>query len=177
MGAWATTQVAAGKSMRDAYNSAVAEAAAEYGHQEGYSGAINSKEHGFVPVVLPPRFTFDKLLRLLEDYGDAQQGVGSARYYVEAWSTGGFHGARGAKGKLKKAKADLARAEKRLDRVKRSVPAALAPKMDSLAETYHDKWGPPLAVELRPTEAKRYRAGRDKRRGEKVYGFCGYAPC
>ncbi len=122
MGAWATQQIAAGKTMRDAYNSAVAEATAEYGHQQGYSGAINSMEHGFVPVALPPRFTFDKLVRLLEDYSDAQQSVGSARYYVEAWSPGGFHAGalpRGSKGKLRKAKAELARAEKRLDRALR----------------------------------------------------------
>ena len=42
MGSQAFTTYSRGKNVRDAYNRAVEQAEAEYGHQDGYSGQINS---------------------------------------------------------------------------------------------------------------------------------------
>jgi hypothetical protein len=44
MGACSIIVSAQGKNMRDAFNNAVQEANEEYGHQQGYSGAINNCE-------------------------------------------------------------------------------------------------------------------------------------
>jgi len=44
MGACSISVSARGKNMRDAFNNAVQDANEEYGHQEGYSGAINNCE-------------------------------------------------------------------------------------------------------------------------------------
>lgn len=46
MGSQSFTTYSRGKDVRDAYNRAVEDAEDEYGHQEGYSGQINSS-HGF----------------------------------------------------------------------------------------------------------------------------------
>lgn len=176
MGAWATKQVAAGKTMREAFDRAVADAEAEYGHQEGYSGALNSKGGGFIPVALPPRMTVTKLLNLLEEYHEAKADVENARYAVAMNSPGGaYFGRRGAKGNLRKAEVQLRRANAHFDRVYRSVPEPLRGRFAGLLEAYHDKWGDALGFELRPTEASRYRVPR--RRGEKLFAFAGYAPC
>jgi hypothetical protein len=42
MGSQSFTTYSRGKNVRDAYNRAVEQAEAEYGHQDGYSGQINS---------------------------------------------------------------------------------------------------------------------------------------
>lgn len=80
MGAWFTEQTAAGKTPAEAYQRAVADASAEYGHQEGYSGALNSKHGGFVLVELPPRFTYRKLPPSLAARFDGLCGV-----YHDKW--------------------------------------------------------------------------------------------
>lgn len=175
MGAQDTSQVAAGKTAGEAYHRAHADAQDYYGHQEGYSGAINSKDGGYVLVDLPPRFTYAKLEKLIQEYDYAQAGLWQPREAIKANSPGGFYfGKRGAKGNLRKAQVELRRAEARIARVKKQIPPALAPKFDSIVETYNDKWGPPLAVELKGAEAKRYRT--QKRRGEKLFVFFGMAP-
>lgn len=174
MGAWLTTQTAAGKTAAEAHSRALADAQAEYGHQEGYSGAINSK-HGFIEIALPPRMTFAKLEALLSEAEDAMQDVESAKYAIEGNRPGGFyHGSRGWKGRLNKAEAALRKAQAKQARVEKKA-GALAPRLSGLVEAYQDKWGPALAVELKGAEAKRYASL--KRRGEKIYKFFGYAPC
>jgi hypothetical protein len=178
MGAWLAEQVAAGKSPAEAYRRAVADAEAEYGHQEGYSGAINSKGYSFVPVELPSRFTYRKFQALLEDFVDVEQEIESAKDDVSAFSPGGFRNqtgkVRGSKGALAKAKRELAKAQARRERLLRNVSPELARRVPSLATTYFEKWGDPLCVELRGVEAKTYRV--DRKRGERLYIFFGYAP-
>lgn len=174
MGAWLTTQTAAGKTISEAYGRALADAQAEYGHQQGYSGAINSKD-GYIEIALPPRMTFAKLQALLEDAEEAIQDVESAKYAIEGNRPGGFyHGSRGWKGRLNKAQTALRKAERKMAAVEKRA-GALAPRLSGIVEAYQDKWGPALAVEIKGAEAKRY--AHLKRRGEKVYKFFGYAPC
>lgn len=174
MGAWFTTQTAAGKTAAEAHARAHAAAEAEHGHEQGYSGAINSK-HGFIEIALPPRMTFAKLEALLSDAEEAIQDVESAKYAIEGNRPGGFyHGSRGWKGRLNKAQTALRKAERKMAAVEKRA-GALAPKLAGLVEANQDKWGPALAVELKGAEAKRYASL--KRRGEKVYKFFGYAPC
>lgn len=174
MGAWLTTQTAAGKSAAEAHSRAVADATAEHGHQEGYSGAINSK-HGFIEIALPPRMTFAKLEALLSDAEEISQNIQYWRDEIERYRPGGWlHGKRGWKGNLKKAEAQLRKTEAQMARIEKRA-GALAPRLGGIVEAYQDKWGPALAVELKGAEAKRY--ANLKRRGEKVYKFFGYAPC
>lgn len=177
MGADYTEQVGIGRTAGEAWNNAVREATDYYGHQEGYSGAINSGGYGFVLVALPPRFTYEKLSRLLSEYDDAASEVEYAKLRVADYRPGGFyHGKRGWKGNLRKAESALKKAQARFARVDAKVPPALY-NIDSLSETMNDKWGDYLAVELRGAEAKRYAYNHPKRRGEKVFIFFGYAPC
>ncbi len=176
MGASFTEQVAAGKTAAEAFARAVADAKDEYGHQEGYSGAINSGGYGFVIATLPPRFTYRKFQALLEEYGD--DNVAYAQERVRDYRPGGFyHGQRGWKGNLRKAEVALRKAQAARARLLKKVPAEIATRLDGYAEVYNDKWGDYLAVELRGAEAKRYRSYTTKRRGEKLYIFFGYAPC
>ena len=178
MGAAFTEQIGTGKTAAEAFAKAVSDAAAEYGHQEGYSGAINSGGYGFSLITMPPRFTYTKLQRLIEDYDDAKNGVYYARESVKNFSPGGFHhGRRGWKGNLRKAQTELRKAERTMAKIEKQIPAALAYKFDGLVEAYQDKWGDYLAVELRGSEAKRYGSYATKRRGEKLFVFFGYAPC
>ena len=173
MGAWMTEQTEIGKTAAEAYRSAVASAQAEYGHQYGYSGAINSKAHGFRLVTLPARMTYAKFQTLLEDYDMVASveyladDVRFARQDVNEKRTG-------AKGRLAKAERALAKGRRDAQRFADKVERAgfSYSEFQSLASTYHDKWEAPLAVELRGAEAARYQ----KRRGQKAFRFFGYAP-
>jgi hypothetical protein len=177
MGSWLAEQTATGKTAAEAYRRAISDAEAEYGHQEGYSGAINSKGSGFNLVALPPRFTYRKLQALLEEYEDVTAEVEEAADDVRAYRPGGIWSSiRGAKGRLRKAESRLRKAKARRERFDAKVPAALW-NIEGLARTYGDKWEAPLAVELKGAEAKASYAYRDRRRGEKVFVFFGYAPC
>lgn len=173
MGAWLTTQIGTGKTASEAYGRAVADAEAEYGHQQGYSGAINSKHDGFVLVALPARMTFDKFQSLLEDYQQALETVEytDLRYY----QLPNGKAKRGYAKQLRDAKRDLAKAQKTLAKID-SDPRLRGLNFRALGETYRDKWGACLAVELKGVEAKRYGAYAMKRRGEKLFIFFGYAP-
>lgn len=175
MGADLTVQVAAGKTPRAAYDRAVADADAYYGHREGYSGAINSKARGYLVVDLPPRFTLDRLLRLLDEYGELAGEVEAARDDVASYRPGGAWATmRGAKGRLRRAEAQLRKARARMDRLQAKVPASL--DIGRVHEVFDDKWREPICVELRGAEARRY-ARVPRRRGERLYAFAGYAPC
>lgn len=173
MGADFTEQRAEGRNAREAYAVAVADAQYQYGHQEGYSGAINSKESGFVLVALPPRMTYAKLSSLLDEYDMVKYDVRDAADDVKSWRPGGFFNPtgtkRGWKGNLRKAEMRLKKARAAAQRLETKVPSTL--NIDSLSETYHDKWGQPLCVELSTREAK------PSKRGRRVYVFFGYAPC
>jgi hypothetical protein len=171
MGAWLTEQRAEGRDAHEAYGNALRDAEAEYGHQQGYSGTINSKDHGFILVQLPPRWTYRKLQQLLEDFGDAKMLLVDAKEDVRNYAPCGiWHGTRGWKGRLSKAQAQLTRANARFEKLTRNVPPALATQLDGLVERYNDKWGPPLCIELPTREAK------PQKRGRRVYVFFGYAP-
>lgn len=179
MGAWFSEEVAAGRTPNEAYNRALASAEAEYGHQEGYSGAINSKATGFTLVDLPPRFSTRKLISLLSDYEDVEALVADAKDKVRANSPGGYDFARrGVKGRLAKAQSDLRRAQAKYDRLLKGVPPTLAARVEGLSQQMTEKWEVPLAVEVKPSEAKKMypRTYESKRRGEKIYLFFGYAP-
>lgn len=175
MGAWLTEQVAAGKTPAEAYRTAVADATAENGHQDGYSGAINSKAGGFTLVELPPRFTYRKFQEMLEDFEGLDAEIEDARCDVAAYRPGGiWSGMRGAKGSLRKAEARLKKARAARARFDAKIPPTLY-NFDVIASQYHDKWEAPLAVELRGAERARY-TRTTRRRGEKLYIFFGYAP-
>lgn len=176
MGAWMTSQTGIGKTPAEAYRNAVAAAEAEYGHQEGYSGAINSGGHGFIVVDLPARMTFAKLQALLEDADESDLSYwrDEVRYAQQAVAAK----TRGAKGRLAKAQRDLRAAEKRAAKIAAAITKAGFSSYDfgRIAETYHDKWAGYVAVELRGAEKTRYLGGRKLRRGERLYVFFGYAP-
>jgi hypothetical protein len=176
MGSWLAERRSSGRNAAEAWRRAVEAAQAENGHQDGYSGDINSGGHGFTLVALPPRYTYAKLQSLLEDLSDGGS-VEWAAERVANWRPGGFYNqsgkVRGWKGQLRKAEAELKRERARHERLLRKAPAGL--DVEALAEAYGDKWGDYLAVELRGAEAKRY--GGTRRRGEKTYVFFGYAPC
>lgn len=176
MGAWMTQQIATGKTVADAHRSAVDSASAEYGHQEGYSGAINSGG-GYAPVELPARVTFAKFLGLLEEAADLEDAGDD--YFVRYYRGMVAKKQRGAKGSLAKAERDLAKAKKASARFYARVEAAGFSRyqFDGLAATFNDKWGDYLAVELRGAERARCLNGRKLRRGERVWVFFGYAPC
>lgn len=171
MGADFTEQRAEGKTAAEAYARALADAAGYYGTRDGYSGAINSKDRGFITVELPPRMTYAKLQALLEDYDMASGAVWEYRERVKSYRPGGFfHGKRGWKGNLKKAEVKLRKAQRELAKVEKRVPPSMY-DFASLVEAYHDKWGQPLAVQLSTREAK------PTKRGRRVWVFFGYAPC
>lgn len=170
MGAALTEQVAAGKTISDAYRSALDAATSYHGHQEGYSGAINSKDRSYLEVQLPPRVTYQKLQAALEDYDQfasaAAEYAQEASDYYGIWAT-----VKGAKGKRAKALSAAKRYAAKRDRIAAKFPTL---DLDRLTSAYNDKWGSCLAVELRGAEAKRYGTTR---RGERLYVFFGYAPC
>lgn len=178
MGAQLTEQRAEGKDVGEAYRSAVAAAQAYYGHQEGYSGAINSKANGYVVVQLPPRMTYRKLQALLEDAG-ASEWVADLKESI-AWRENVL-----AKNLCKRSERPAVRARLQADKKELRKTESAAKKhaaaveragftdyrFAQLVETYNDKWGVPLAVELPTREA------RPSKRGQRVYVFFGYAPC
>jgi hypothetical protein len=177
MGATYTEQAATGKTLREALTSAVREAEAYYGHQEGYSGAINSGSQTASLVDLPARMTFRKFQALLEDaemfrYDDSADEVRWARQDVAAKK-------RGAKGRLAKALRSQAKAQKERERFYAKVEKAGFDRydFDRLVEAYTDKWGGYLAVELRGAEKTQRLNGRRLKRGERLFVFFGYAPC
>lgn len=181
MGAWLAEQIATGKTPAEAYRRAVGDAEAEYGHQEGYSGALNSKDSGFVFVELPARLTYAKFQSLLEDANDEV----STSYLRESITDDERTLAqnlckRSVRPAIRKRIAENRRYVKQAERSAAKREETLrrfgfdASRFARLAETYYEKWDAPLCVELKGAEAKRYAAS--KRRGEKVYIFFGYAP-
>lgn len=174
MGAWFTEQTATGRTPAEAYRSANADAEAEYGHQHGYSGTINAKDGGFVLVTLPPRLTYAKLQAILEDYDSARWAVEDAKRDLHDYAPYG-RVRKGCVAKARKATSALAKAEKAIARLDAKAPTL---NLDSLTDTYQDKWGAPLAVEIVGAERSRYfaRQQRSRRRGERLFTFFGYAP-
>ncbi len=180
MGASFTERTATGKSAGEAFGKALRDAQDYSGHQDGYSGDINSGDSSFVLVTLPPRFTYSKLQNLLEESESFGYDIESARERIRSWSPGGFYNStgkkRGWKGQLAKARRDLAKAQRDEARFQAKVPAALRGSFEGYSDQYHDKWGGYLAVELRGAEARQYGANQRLRRGERLYIFFGYAP-
>lgn len=177
MGADFTEQRAEGKTAAEAYVAAVAEATAYYGHQEGYSGAINSKDGGFVLVALPPRMTYAKFQSLLED-ADSLDG----EYLAESiqWRKDILDNNKCKRSDRPAVRALMnadIKAQKQQKRDAAKFVARLQKsgfdeyKFQRYVEAYNDKWGAPLAVELSTREAK------PSKRGRRVYVFFGYAPC
>lgn len=159
MGAQLTEQRAEGRNVAEAYRIALEEATSYYGTQDGYSGAINSKDRSYIVVTLPPRMTYRKLSDVLYEYEDARDDIEDATYSLRNYSP--------TKAQAAKLRTRIKRATAKRDRLDAKYPSL---RLDSLLDRYNDKWGPPLAVELRPSEAK------PSRRGRRVYVFFGYAP-
>lgn len=178
MGAWLAERTATGKSADEAFRLAVQAAQDEVGHQEGYSGDINSGGYGFIEYSLPARFTYAKLQALLEEY-EFDGNIDYLRDNVRAWRPGGFWNPtgkkRGWKGNLRKAERELAKVIRDRERlIARAEKAGISEDdLETLSRIYADKWGEYICVELRGAEAKGY----SRKRGEKVYRFFGYAPC
>lgn len=177
MGANYIETTAVGKTLSEALRSAVREASDYYGHQDGYSGAINSGEQSATLVELPPRMTFSKLQELLEESMDDTD-LSHYREMIRLYERMVAERKRGAKGHLARAKRELAQAKKRAERLAAKIEKSGLDSytFDGIAEQYRDKWGGYLAVELRGAEKKRYLGSRKLRRGERIYLFFGYAP-
>lgn len=177
MGATYTEQAAVGKTLREALTSAVREAEAYYGHQEGYSGAINSGSQTASLVTLPPRMTFAKFQGILEDAEATDISYYEDEVRWARQSVAAKH--KGAKGRLAKAERELAKARKQHERFIAKVEKAGLDSydLDRYLEVYNDKWGGYLAVELRGKEKTQRLGGRRLKRGERLFVFFGYAPC
>lgn len=178
MGAWMTEQVASGKTASEAYRRARSDAQAEYGHQEGYSGAINSKDGGFVMVDLPGRCDYRKFVDLLHDFEETS--------YIDTFRLSHLlelerGGKKGLKGQIAKERKAVERQKKERAKVVAKIEAAGFDlyTFERLAETFNDKWGSPLCVEFSAHLAKKFYPNTyaNKRRGEKIFVFFGYAPC
>jgi hypothetical protein len=178
MGAVDFTQVAVGADAREAFAKAKRDAQHEHGHG-GYSGTLAEK-HSFVLVALPPRQTLAKLLALLSEAEDFSY-EGDLVEDVRNWRPGGFYNrsgkVRGWKGNLAKAERALAKHRAAKAKFDAKVAAAGYRDFDGIAETYSDKWGSALCVELSGAEAKRVkeRYGVSRRRGIHAYCFFGIA--
>ena len=124
MGASGFQQRVKAKTVREAFDRAVSAADAEYGHRQGYSGAVNAK-HSVVEVTLPSGMrdaTKLKLPRALADYDYADQELEYAETPAE---------------KLKWRQAR--------DKARTAFPTL---DVQRLAQIYSDKWGPALALRL-----------------------------
>jgi hypothetical protein len=176
MGAWMTEQVASGKNANDAYRNAIANATAEHGHQDGYSGAINSKGNGFLMVDLPKGVTYSKFIEVLEDSNDHYEIDTFHLNHLLQLERGGKKGLKGAIAK-----------ERRIVEKQRIAKAKFDAKVekmgfydfDGMAMAFNDKWGSPLCIEISNHIAKQNYswAYNNKKRGEKIFVFFGYAPC
>lgn len=69
MGATNIVVASFGKSVSEAYNKAVQEANDQYGHQDGYSGAINSSR-GYTLVTLPSGITVKDWINYIEEFDE-----------------------------------------------------------------------------------------------------------
>ena len=185
MGAWMAERVVTGKTANEAWNKARRDASEENGHQDGYSGDVNSGGYGFVKVDLPKGCSYKKFHELLEDdMYNGEYEVERAMEDIKSWTPGGFFNrkgnVRGWKGNLAKANKALAKARKDRANHVRKVEAAgfYISDFESLARIYNDKWSDYLCIELSAHLAKKSypRAYETKRRGEKIFIFFGYAP-
>lgn len=178
MGAYLTTQRAEGKDPREAYATALADASAEYGHQQGYSGAINSKAQGFCLVnYLSPRMSSATFMELLElESTDERQELEESIKWREDVIAKHAHKQWPERAAVRHALqrdqqhlrlAIIAR-KKFIVKVKRS--GMDLDTFKSYARVFNDKWDVPLCIELRTSEAK------PTKRGCRVYLFTGYAP-
>lgn len=69
MGSVLVEQIAFGKNYQEAYKNACREAEEEYGHQQGYSGQINSTNHCTL-LEGPSRVGTKKFIKWLDNYVD-----------------------------------------------------------------------------------------------------------
>jgi hypothetical protein len=178
MGAYLATQRAEGKDPREAYVTAVANASAEYGHQDGYSGAINSKAQGFCLVTLPPRMSYATFMELLDElentdgWREYKESVAWREEVIAAHKHKQWPERAAVRHALQKdqqyLRLAITKRKKFIARVERSGMSL--DTLKSYAQVFNDKWDVPLCIELRTSEAK------PTKRGSRVYLFTGYAP-
>jgi len=158
MGATGYSTVAAGKTITDAYRRACDEANAYSGHQEGYSGDIQTS-NGFTEFVLPKGLTIAKLYKLAQAIEDHQ-------YKLNRWEDDQRWGTAAQK-----------------KRKRPTEPAMLANSPHKyFAQRYYDavddKWGAAAAIELTGKAAKDWKAANGfKGTRAKVFTFSGTAAC
>lgn len=127
-----------------AYVQAVADAQWMHGHG-GYSGTIAEKQ-GYVLVGLPTGFTAASLFATLQDYWlEDDDLIGRVD---DRWSR---------------------KAKRATEKLRKAVGRREADRMFGV---FDDKWGPALAVEVRPRTAEAKRAGGT---GKRVFAFMGWA--
>lgn len=159
-----------GRDAREAFKTAVEQAAWEYGHG-GYTGTIAEKP-SYELVVLPPRVTTDKFVRWVElmEYDDLT-------YLRE--TLGQLEANRAPRGQgeaYRKRKAELRKQIKQVERDQASIPEKHRELVRRAAQIWGDKWGPALAFEVRGTEAKKAKEwARLKGTRKRVFCFCGLA--
>jgi hypothetical protein len=78
MGSQAFTTYSRGKNVKDAYNRAVEQAEAEYGHQDGYSGQINSSA-GYSDITREFKASKKSMNQFIEDQLDRLSKFDGAR--------------------------------------------------------------------------------------------------
>jgi hypothetical protein len=177
MGAVTFSDQAYGKTAEQAFALARERAQWEYGHG-GYTGTIAEKG-GFVLAVLPPRVSASKLL----DWISSEYAFGGddddSHFLVRQIA----HAKTNARPKKEIAMLERELREQRAASARfwRKVPVQHQALVKRLALSYSDKWGPCVAIECKPSDEKKYAAGSwglsPKRRGEKLYLFCGWASC
>lgn len=170
MGATDFSTYGFGRDAREAFRKAVEDAQWEYGHG-GYTGTIAEKP-SYVLVKLPPRVSSKKFISWIDAmlYQDMHwekeelkrlEATRAPRGQGEAW---------------RKRKADLRRIIRDAEKQAKSVPEQHRPLVRQAAAIYDDKWGPALAWELPPAEARAAKTQFGlKGTRKRVFCFSGYA--
>lgn len=169
MGACDYQTTASGRTLREAYENARAAARAENGHQEGYSGDIQTS-CGVREFEVPARCSAHKLLAYAEAAQQAdwyQEQIREADQDARRWPEQAQHFAK----QKKAAEQGRAKALKR-------IPERYAPLARQIAGYLDAKCGPAVALQVTgkaATEYKRIHGGSGTR--AKVWIFAGTARC
>lgn len=157
MGATNFTTVALGRDVTEAFRKGAEAEAWEHGHG-GYSGTLAEKPGA---VLIGSTGQPDRIERLI---GEAEGGK-----YVQG-KNGKYHEVKGSREKASRALAAWLKAHGT------SRGQTLGPS--GVVETYNDKWGIAVAIEVTGAQAARVRSARGRKgTRDKVFLFTGYASC
>ena len=176
MGACDFYTEATGKTATEAYRNACQEAAARNGHQDGYSGDIQTS-CGFQHFELPKGVNAAQALRWAELMQDAARAESQARDDDQQADWDGCQPSRrdDLRKRAAKSRQEAARTEKR-------VPAAHRALARRIHETGDEKRGRAVCIEItgkaKSEWRKRHTYGNQApKRGLRLFVFCGTAAC